>query len=414
MEINLDKQFEDRAWAKQAQDIVRKCVHCGFCNATCPTYQILGHESDGPRGRIYLITQLLEGQAADPQTRDHLDRCLTCRACETTCPSGVTYSRLLEIGREIVEEQQPRDRLDRFKRKIMTTLVPSASFMQTGVHLAKPVGRLLPKNLGSQLPLTGKNLDRPKTAHARKMLLLDGCAQSSLTPETNAAAARILDRFGIMALPEAVNGCCGAVRLHTSAPKKGLQDIKHRIDCWWPAVEEGVEAIISTASGCGVTVKEYGELLKDDPEYADRAMRISELTVDISELVYAESAIPQDVSLQDLSEPRHSPRVAVQTPCTLQHGQKINGQIETILRQYGFTILPVADGHLCCGSAGTYSVLQPVLSRQLKTDKLEKLQTLSPDVIVTANVGCQLHLRTEAKVPVLHWIELLDQYLLSG
>lgn len=404
MEIHLDKKIADKAWAKEAKDIVRKCVHCGFCNATCPTYQQLGHESDGPRGRIYLITQLLEGQPADEQTRAHLDRCLLCRACETTCPSGVTYGRLLETGREMLEQQLPRTGLDKIKRKLMTAMIPNNPLMHTGVALAKPVRLLLPSGLSGQLPLPGKNLDRPESTHPRKMLLLGGCAQSSLTPETNASSARVIDRFGIQLLPESTPGCCGAVRLHTSEREKGLQDIRRRIDNWWPVIEAGIEAIVSTASGCGVTVKDYGELLKDDPEYAEKAKRVAKLAVDISEVIHAEvEKSPPAAELQQ------NLKVAFHNPCTLQHGQKITGKIETLLKRYGFKLLPVADSHLCCGSAGTYSVLQPDLSGRLKADKLEKLQAHSPDVIATANVGCQLHLRKDTDLPVLHWIELLDK-----
>jgi glycolate oxidase iron-sulfur subunit len=403
MEIHLDKKIADKTWAKEARDIVRKCVHCGFCNATCPTYQLLGDEPDGPRGRIYLITQLLQGQPADKQTRVHLDRCLLCRACETTCPSGVKYGRLLETGRHMLEEQQPRQDLDGLKRMALTTLVPQTALLQTGVNLARTFQPLLPRNLRRQLPSRGKNLSRPKTYHSRKMLLLEGCAQLSLTPETNAATARVLDRFGIMLIPESKSGCCGAVRLHTSALKKGLKDVKRRIDTWWPLVGSGIEAIVSTASGCGLTVKEYGELLKHDHEYAEKARRISELSVDLSELIATENAKspPEPARLDNL-------KVAFQSPCSLQHGQGITGKVEAILQQAGYSLVPVADGHLCCGSAGTYSVLQPALSNRLKANKLAELEKREPDVIATANVGCQLHLRGDAKVPVLHWIELLD------
>ena len=404
MEIHLDKKIADEAWAQEAKSIVRKCVHCGFCNATCPTYQLLGHESDGPRGRIYLITQLLEGQPADRQTRAHLDRCLLCRACETTCPSGVSYGRLLETGRHMLEQQLPRSGLDSLKRKIMTTLIPSHGLMQAGVQMARPVRTLLPATLSSQLPLPGMSLARPDRTHPRKMLLLEGCAQSSLTPETNAAAARVLDRFGIQLLPETRQGCCGAVRLHTSAREKGLQDIRSRIDTWWPSVQAGAEAIISTASGCGVTVKDYGELLRNDPEYADKAEQVARLAVDISEVISTEIA-----KSPPIPELQRNLKVAFHSPCTLQHGQKITGTIEALLGQSGYTLLPVADSHLCCGSAGTYSVLQPDLSGRLKADKLAKLQAHSPDVIATANVGCQLHLRKDSDLPVLHWIELLDR-----
>jgi len=403
MEIHLDKEIAGEAWAQEAESIVRKCVHCGFCNATCPTYQLLGHESDGPRGRIYLITQLLEGQPADDLTRAHLDRCLLCRACETTCPSGVSYGRLLETGRHMLEQQQPRSGLDKLKRKVMSAVIPSKRLMQTGVNLARPVRTFLPSQISSQLPLPGKNLLRPQTDHPRKMLLLEGCAQSSLTPETNAATARVLDRFGIQLLSENRQGCCGAVRLHTSEREKGLRDIRQRIDSWWPLVENGIEAIVSTASGCGVTVKDYGELLKHDPEYAHKALRVAGLTVDISEVIGTElSKFPAGPEL------RQDIKVAYHSPCSLQHGQKITGRVEALLQRCGFTLLPVTDGHLCCGSAGTYSVLQPDLSARLKADKLAKLQVHSPDVIVTSNVGCQLHLRKDTKLPVVHWIELLD------
>ena len=401
MEIHLDKKFKDEDWAEEAEAIVRKCVHCGFCNATCPTYQLLGDEADGPRGRIYLITQLLEGQPADTQTRKHLDRCLLCRSCETTCPSGVQYSRLLDTGRRIID-REPRGGLDRLKRTVLTNVVPNTALMQVGVNTANSLRSLLPRGMTKQLPHRGKNLFRPKTFHERKVLILDGCAQSSLTPETNAAAARVLDRLGIMLVSEPKGGCCGAVRLHTSATDKGLQDARQRIDAWWPQIESGVEAIISSASGCGVTIKEYGYLLRNDPDYADKAERVSQLCVDLSELVYTEtSKTPAKSQKQDL-------KVVFQNPCSLQHGQKITGIIEAILRHHGFGVLPVEDPHLCCGSAGTYSVLQPEISNRLKDDKLEKLQRNSPDVIVTANIGCQLHLRSDASVPVIHWIELLD------
>ena len=404
MEINLAKTITDKTWAKDARDIVRKCVHCGLCNATCPTYQLLGHEADGPRGRIYLITQLLEGQPANKTTRKHLDRCLLCRACETTCPSGVPYSELLELGRNILDKQNPRSGMDRLKRNAITKLIPNIKLVQAGVNIAHPVRNLLPRSLRTQLPAQNKNLVWPETVHSRKMLILGGCVQSSLTPETNAASARVLNKFGITLLTEVSAGCCGAVGLHTSNPEKGLQDIRQRIDTWWPAVESGIEAIISTASGCGVTVKDYGKLLKDDPLYAEKAIRVSKLTVDLTQVITAEieKTPPESESQQEL-------KIAFQSPCTLQHGQQINGQAETILRKFGFNLLPVADGHLCCGSAGTYSILQPDISRELKKAKLKSLQDHKPDVIATANIGCQLHLRQDANVPVLHWIELLDR-----
>lgn len=401
MEIHLHEKLKNKPWAREAQQIVRQCVHCGFCNATCPTYQLLGDEADGPRGRIYLISQLLQGQPADRQTRTHLDRCLLCRSCETTCPSGVPYGKLLDTGRKIIDEN-PRSGLDRLKRLVLTNTIPKPRLFQAGVIAASSLRSLLPGHLSKHLPHRGKNLSWPKRVHERQVLVLGGCAQASLTPETNAAAARLLDRLGIMPIREPAGGCCGAVRLHTSASEKGLDDARRRIDTWWPLVSSGIEAIVSSASGCGVTVKEYGELLKDDPGYAEKAKQVSGLCVDLSELVLTE------IQRDKPETGKHGLKIAYQNPCSLQHGQKLQGTVEKILRHRGFEVVPVEDSHLCCGSAGTYSVLQPSLSNRLKADKLEKLQRLSPDVIVTANIGCQLHLRSEATVPVVHWVELLD------
>lgn len=406
MEIHLDKAIARKPWADDAAEIVRKCVHCGFCTATCPTYQLLGHESDSPRGRIYLIKQLLEGEPANTSTQGHLDRCLTCRSCETTCPSGVKYSQLLDIGRELVDEQVPRRGVKALKRKALTTVLPRADWLAAGVRLSQPVRQWLPKKALSALPADNKNLDWPDARHERKMLLLQGCAQSALTPETNAAAARVLDRLGVSLIAENPKGCCGAVRLHNGEHTSGIADIKKRIDAWWPQVnpdnEQPYEAIISSASGCGVTVKQYGELLKNDPDYAEKAAHIASLCLDLSEAVASELAKNSNEEAQ-----KKPLKVAVHNPCTLQHGQKVLGTVEALLHQAGYETVPVANGHLCCGSAGTYSVLQPEIADQLKTNKLEVLQQHSPDVIVTANIGCQLHLRSDARVPVVHWVELL-------
>ena len=409
MEIHLDAEIAKQSWASDAQQIVRNCVHCGFCNATCPTYQLLGHESDGPRGRIYLIKQLLEGEVASAATAAHLDRCLSCRACESTCPSGVKYAQLLDAGRELLDQQRPRSGIDGLKRKALCAVLPNVGLLQTGVKFASPLRQVLPAAMSSLLPAEGKNLSRSGSNHPRKMLLLEGCAQSALTPETNAAAVRVFDRLGVTLLSEADQGdgggCCGAVRLHTSARDKGLADVKARIDSWWPRVQaQSVEAIISTASGCGVTVKDYGDLLKHDAEYAVKAAHISAITLDLSEAVASELAQQAAAPLAEKAL-----KVAFHSPCTLQHGQRINGVVESILHQQGYRLLPVDDGHLCCGSADTYSLLQPAMSQRLKADKLDNLQCHAPELIVTANVGCQLHLRADASVPVVHWIELLDR-----
>ena len=403
MQINLSEQFTNDRAAQRGAEIVRQCVHCGFCNATCPTYQLLGDEADGPRGRVYQISQLLQGQTANTDTRLHLDRCLMCRSCETTCPSGVPYAELLEIGRALLADKLPRSGIDKITRKVLTTVVPNQSLMQAA-KLGIPFRPLLSEKLASNLPEPAGHDRWPEARHSRRMLVLAGCAQSVLTPATNLAAARVLDRVGISLIKEAPAGCCGAVRLHTDDREGGLEDIKRRIDTWWPQIEAGVEAIVSSASGCGVTIKDYAHLLADDPSYAQKASKVSEMAIDLSEAVL--SGIQADASQWRQAR---SQTVAFHTPCSLQHGLGLGGQVEQLLQQAGYQLVPVRDGHLCCGSAGTYSILQPEISQQLKANKLDALQAEKPDIIATANIGCQLHLKGGADVPVVHWISLLDE-----
>ncbi|HEY6095810.1 MAG TPA: glycolate oxidase subunit GlcF [Gallionellaceae bacterium] len=387
----------------QAADrILRSCVHCGFCTATCPTYQLLGDELDSPRGRIYLIKQMLEGEPVTSKTQTHLDRCLTCRSCETTCPSGVQYGKLIDIGRELVEQRVSRSPLQQLKRFALRKIVPYprrfAALVKLG-NLAKP---LLPAALQLKLPALPAAPARVTGSHARKMLIVEGCAQSVATPGTNAATVGLLDRLGIQAIVAAEAGCCGAVSQHLAAPAEAQEFMRRNIDAWWPHVEQGAEAIIATASGCGVMVKDYGALLQDDAAYADKAQRISALTRDIVEVLANED-------LGKLGIQPGKVKVAFHCPCTLQHGQKLGGKTEALLVKLGFELTSVADSHLCCGSAGTYSVLQPELSQQLLQNKLAALQQGRPDVIVTANVGCQMHLASGAGVGVRHWIELLSE-----
>lgn len=400
MEIKLAKQFAGKAYARDAEDIVRKCVHCGFCTATCPTYQILGDEADSPRGRIYLIKQLLEKGQVTAKTRVHLDRCLLCRACETTCPSGVQYGHLLEIGRAALDEIQPRTALDTLKRKAVAKILVQAPLINALVKTGVRSRKYLPQTLRKQLPETLASATWPVARHARKMLVLTGCVQASLSPYTNIKAAEVLDKLGISLLQETQPGCCGAVGLHTSAPDMGMAHIRQRIDHWWPQIESGLEAIVFSASGCGVTIKDYGYLLKNDPAYADKAWRVSELAKDLSEVVTAE------IEQLDSNKGRQQ-KIVFHPPCTLQHGLKLNGVVENILRTAGYTLLPFKDAHLCCGSAGTYSLFQPKLSGKLRDNKLAALQQAAPSLIATANIGCQQHLKTKANVKVVHWIELL-------
>lgn len=392
---------------QEADRILRSCVHCGFCNATCPTYQLLGDELDGPRGRIYLIKQMLEGAEVSHRTLTHLDRCLTCRNCETTCPSGVRYGALLEIGREQAERRIDRPRWQRVQRWVIRRILPYPLRFTPLLRLGQFFRPLLPRALKQKIPpfrniaLPLKGEDIPATTSKRTMLVLEGCAQPALAPNINAAAARVFERLGIRLFSVAEAGCCGAACHHTSGVEEGLDQARRNVDAWWPHLEAGCEAIVMTASGCGVHVKDYGHLLRDDPAYRHKAKRVAEVTRDIGEILAKE-----DLSILRLNV-NSGRRLAVHSPCTLQHGQKLGGVVEKILLELGFKLMPVAESHLCCGSAGTYSLLQPALSLRLRKRKLEALNVSQPEVIVTANIGCLAHLQAGTALPVQHWIELL-------
>ncbi|MFK0090462.1 glycolate oxidase subunit GlcF [Pseudomonas sp. NPDC090755] len=387
--------------AEEAERILRTCVHCGFCNATCPTYQLLGDELDGPRGRIYLIKQVLEGHPPTASTQLHLDRCLSCRNCETTCPSGVDYHNLLDIGRAVVDQAVPRPPLQRALRRGLRQLAAQPAAFSRLVWLGRTVEPLLPAPLKAELPHSTRTAGpRPPLRHARRVLMLEGCVQPGLSPNTNAAAARVLDRLGISVTPAAEAGCCGAVDYHLDAQQAGLRRARHNIDAWWPAIEAGAEAIVITASGCGAFIQDYGKLLQHDPAYGPRARRVSELARDLVQVIAA-------APLEQLS--CHSDQLlAVHCPCTLQHALKLGGAVESVLRRLGFSLSAVPDGHLCCGSAGTYSLTQPALARQLRDNRLDALESGHPDLIVTANIGCQVHLDGAGRTPVRHWIEVVD------
>ncbi|WP_211460780.1 glycolate oxidase subunit GlcF [Collimonas silvisoli] len=412
MQTNLADFIKDTRAGKEADAILRACVHCGFCTATCPTYQLLGDELDGPRGRIYLIKQVLEGTPATAKTQLHLDRCLTCRNCESTCPSGVQYGRLLDIGRKVVEDQVPRPAGQQLTRKLLKEFLPRPWLFKPAMAAGQLLRPLLPRKLKNKVPEKQDAGSLPSRQHARKMLLLDGCVQPAMAPNINHAAARVFDALGVQLLIAPNAGCCGAIRYHLNDQSGGLDDMRRNIDAWWPYVigsnGEGVEAIVMTASGCGVTVKEYGHMLAADPAYAVKAKAISALTKDLSEILPA-----FEVELQKKLHGKFPQRVAYHPPCTLQHGQQIRGKVEGLLRSVGVDVQLCADSHLCCGSAGTYSVLQPELSYRLRDNKLNNLQALQPDVIVSANIGCLTHLQSGTQTPVRHWIELLDQALSS-
>jgi len=397
---------------REAEAILRKCVHCGFCTATCPTYQLLGDELDSPRGRIYLIKRVLEGAAVTERTRLHLDRCLTCRSCETTCPSGVQYGRLADIGRQLVETRTTRSPWQRLQRTALAFVLPRTALFGALLALGRWLRPFLPRALRDKVPARSERAGvRPAARHRRRVLALAGCVQPALAPAINAAAARVLDRIGISLIEAPGAGCCGALRYHLNQQDAGRDDMRALIDRWWPYLErDEVEGIVMTASGCGATVEEYAHALEQDADYRHKAARISLLTRDLSELVAAEA--PALERLLETRTPRSAPlRVAFQSPCSLQHGLKVHGVVERVLASSGHLLTPVAEAHLCCGSAGTYSILQPELSLQLRERKLAALAAGEPQVIATANVGCLTHLQGGTATPVRHWIQLLDDVL---
>lgn len=404
MQTNLADFIKDTPAGREADAILRTCTHCGFCLSACPTYQLLGDELDSPRGRIYLIKQMLEGEPVTDKTQLHLDRCLTCRACETACPSGVQYGHLVDIGRGIAEHKVGRKFFQSLQRKVLRRILLTPALFGGLVKL----GRLM----GVLKPATKFTASWPQTRHARSMLVLDGCVQPALQPNINAAAARLLDKLGITLMRAEQAGCCGAISHHLNAQQQGLDYMRRNIDAWLPYLDRGAEAIVMTASGCGVTVKEYGHLLQHDPGYAGKAAKISAATKDISEILLAEKkSLMGLLGETGMNRNSKNSKLAFHSPCTLQHGQKITGVIEGMLTAAGFELTPVQDQHLCCGSAGTYSILQKELSQQLLENKIAALESGAPSGIASANIGCMMHLQSGTLTPIKHWIELLDERL---
>jgi glycolate oxidase iron-sulfur subunit len=401
MQTEILPEFLSTPAGREADAILRTCVHCGFCTATCPTYQLLGDELDGPRGRIYQIKLVMEGQAPTRITQQHLDRCLTCRSCETTCPSGVRYARLLDIGRHLVEERVERPLSERLLRWALVKTVPYPSRFGPLMRIGRLVKPLLPAKLKAKLPTPRPAGAWPEPARRRRMLVLGGCVQSVATPKTNAAAARVLARLGIDLIESPDAGCCGAAAYHLNAVTDGLDAMRRNIDAWWPEIEAGCEAILVTASGCGAMVKDYGHALAEDPRYTERAARVAALARDPIEVIAS-------LDLTPLGSPGGGRKVAFHAPCTLQHGQQLKQVVEPVLSRLGFTLTPVPDSHLCCGSAGTYSITQPELSARLLANKVEALESGRPALIATANIGCQLQIGGGTAIPVVHWLELLD------
>lgn len=407
MQTNLAPEFQGTADGLQAEAILRKCVHCGFCTATCPTYQLLGDELDGPRGRIYLIKQVLEGEKPTRKTQLHLDRCLTCRNCETTCPSGVDYGHLVDIGRKLVDERVPRPAAESALRWALKEGLPSPLFAPA-MKLGQAVRGLLPASLKAKVPAPQAAGRWPTRSHVRKVLMLAGCVQPAMQPNINSATARVLDAAGIQTVLATKAGCCGAVKFHLNDHDGGKAEMRRNIDAWWPHIEDGaVEALVMNASGCGVMVKDYGHVFKDEPAYADKAARISALTRDLSELL--PDLVP---ALKGQISQAPAAQLTFHPPCTLQHGQQLRGGVEKYLGDLGFKVnIARCEPHLCCGSAGTYSVLKPDIAYELRDRKLTNLAEMQPDTIVSANIGCITHLQSGTATPVRHWVEVLDAAL---
>ena len=419
MQTKLSDEFKGSARAASAESILRSCVHCGFCNATCPTYQIRGDELDGPRGRIYLIKQLLEGGEVGRSTQVHLDRCLTCLNCQTTCPSGVEYGKLVAIGRDLVDERVRRPARERLQRWLLREGLTSKPFAPL-MRLARQIRWLLPRALRAKIPAQVQASSTAAAAVAtggaraapvRRVLLLAGCVQPAMLPNINAATLRVLGACGIEAVIAASAGCCGALREHLSDHAGALANARANIDAWWPWVDSGeVDAVVANASACGLAVKAYGEALREDAEYAAKAARIAAMTRDLSEL------LPELMTTLERRLPGTARRrVSFHAPCTLQHGQGLRGAVEAHLGRLGFEVrIALNESHLCCGSAGTYSLLQPAMARALRDRKLQNLGVGEPEVIASANVGCIAHLQSGTAIPVRHWVELIDEALAAG
>ena len=405
MQTNISEQFLDHPDIKDAETILRSCVHCGFCTATCPTYQLLGDELDGPRGRIYLIKQVLEGNAISRKTQTHLDRCLTCRSCESTCPSGVRYSHLLNIGREVINQQVSRTVFQRLQHYALRKFFLSDHLFPLLLKTAQHLKPLLPSNISRSIPEKQQQLPFTAKQHPRKVLLVPGCVQSELKPRIDSTAGIVFDKLGIECIEPASSKCCGSLSHHLNAKDEALSIIKNNIDNWLPLIEKHpVEAICMTASGCGVAIKEYAQLLAHDITYADKAKRISELYKDPAEIIAMGSHAERKSAAEKLAAP--SSNIVFHPPCTLQYGLQIKEVIEPFLAQCGYNVLPFRDKHLCCGSAGTYSITQKTLSQQLLSNKLDNINAVTPDIIVTSNIGCQLHIQGGTDIPVKHWLEL--------
>jgi glycolate dehydrogenase iron-sulfur subunit len=422
MQTNFAPELLADPHMQASEKILRSCVHCGFCTATCPTYLLLGDELDSPRGRIYLIKDMLENnRPATPEVVTHIDRCLSCLSCMTTCPSGVHYAHLVDHARAHIEATYRRSFIDRTLRAALARILPSRGLFRLALFTAKigrPLAPILARipglgpKLGAMLALAPKNLPPRGSERARvypasgapmakrRVALLTGCAQSVLTPQTNAAAIELLTRAGVEVVLVRGEGCCGSLVHHMGREKRALGQARANIDAWTCEIAGGgLDAILITASGCGTTVKDYGFMLRADTKYAEKAARISTLAKDVTEyLATLDLAFATPTRLT----------VAYHSACSMQHGQKVTEQPKALLRSAGFVVREPAEGHICCGSAGTYNILQPEIAAQLRARKLRNIQRLKPDVIAAGNVGCIAQLAGQGAFPVVHTVELLN------
>ncbi len=403
MQTQLATYIKDTPAGRDAEMILQRCTHCGFCNAACPTYRLLGDELEAPRGRIYLIKQLIEGAKVTRRTQLHLDHCLTCLSCESACPAGVQFNRLLDVGREVAEQRVARPPAARLFQRLLLWVLPHRRRFAVAWHLGRLTKRLLPRDLRRKLPVRRHARTWPKQTHARRMLVLGGCVQATVAPDTNADLAAVLDRLGISLIQPTAAGCCGAITQHLGFPEQARAYARHNIDIWWPFLEEGIEAIIAPASGCGLFLRDYGHLLQNDPVYAERAAQLARHIKDPLEVL-------EDAPLaQHIQGPL--PQIVFHAPCTLEHGLHLTQRIEALLKRLGFTLQPVQDNHLCCGAAGAYTLMQPTLSYRLLESKIANLVASEPKLIATANIGCQIQLQSGIDIEVVHWVQLLARHL---
>jgi glycolate oxidase iron-sulfur subunit len=405
----------------ESEKILRKCVHCGFCTATCPTYVTLGNELDSPRGRIYLIKDMLEnGRPADKEVVTHIDRCLSCLACMTTCPSGVNYMHLVDHARAHIENTYTRPLPDRFIRAVLAFVLPHPERFRAALRLArlgKPFARLFeaigplrplaamlrlaPASIPATSATASPGVHRPAGTREKRVAILTGCAQPVLDPGINEAAISLLTRFGVEVVVPQGEGCCGALVHHMGREEQALASARQNVDAWTREAEnDGLDAIIITASGCGTTIKDYGFRLRLDPAYAAKAAKISALAKDITEYL----------TTLELPEPAQKPglTVAYHSACSMQHGQKITRQPKELLARAGFIVKEPREGHLCCGSAGTYNIMQPEISAQLRDRKVRNIEATGAEIIATGNIGCITQIASAAKMPIVHTVELLD------